>query len=47
MPTEQDRNTVSLFSRERVFELIRYFILFDANVKKSAAISSSSPSGKS
>lgn len=34
MPTEQDRNTVSLFSRERVFELIRYFILFDANVKK-------------
>ena len=34
MSTEQDRNTVSLFSRERVFELIRYFILFDANVKK-------------
>ena len=34
MPTEQYRNTVSLFSRERVFELIRYFILFDANVKK-------------
>ena len=34
MPTEQDRNTVSLFSSERVFELIRYFILFDANVKK-------------
>ena len=34
MPTEQDRNTVSLFSPERVFELIRYFILFDANVKK-------------
>lgn len=34
MPTEQDRNTVSLFSRERVYELIRYFILFDANVKK-------------
>lgn len=34
MPTEQDRNTVSLFSHERVFELIRYFILFDANVKK-------------
>ena len=33
-PTEQDRNIVSLFSRERVFELIRYFILFDANVKK-------------
>lgn len=34
VPTEQDRNIVSLFSRERVFELIRYFILFDANVKK-------------
>ena len=34
MPTEQDRNIVSLFSRERVFKLIRYFILFDANVKK-------------
>lgn len=34
MPTEQDRNIVSLFSRERVYELIRYFILFDANVKK-------------
>lgn len=34
MPTEQDRNIVSLFSQERVFELIRCFILFDANVKK-------------
>ena len=34
MPTEQDRNIVSLFSSERVYELIRYFILFDANVKK-------------
>lgn len=34
MPTEQDRNIVSLFSSERVFELIRSFILFDANVKK-------------
>lgn len=34
MSTEQDRNIVSLFSTERVFELIRYFILFDANVKK-------------
>ena len=33
-PTEQDRNIISLFSKERVFELIRYFILFDANVKK-------------
>lgn len=34
MPTEQDRNIVSLFSKERVMEFIRYFILFDANVKK-------------
>lgn len=34
MPTEQDGNIVSLFSPERVYELIRYFILFDANVKK-------------
>lgn len=34
MPTEQDRNIVSLFSPDRVYELIRYFILFDANVKK-------------
>ena len=34
MPTEQDKNIISLFSQERIFELIRYFILFDANVKK-------------
>ena len=33
-PTEQDRNIISLFSRERLMELIRYFVLFDANVKK-------------
>ena len=33
-PTEQDRNLISLFSKERVIELIRYFVLFDANVKK-------------
>ena len=33
-PTEQDRNMISLLSKERVFELSRYFILFDANVKK-------------
>lgn len=32
--TEQDRNLISLFSRERVMELMRYFVLFDANVKK-------------
>ncbi len=34
MPTEQDRAIVSLLSPERVFLLIKYFILFDANVKK-------------
>lgn len=34
IPTEQDKNLISLFTKERVFELIRYFILFDANVKK-------------
>ena len=33
-PTEQDQNLISLFSKERVIELIRYFVLFDANVKK-------------
>ena len=34
VPTQQDRNLISLFSQERVMELIRYFVLFDANVKK-------------
>ena len=34
LPTEQDRNIISLFSQERVFELFRYFILFDENIKK-------------
>lgn len=34
VPTEQDRNMISLFSRERLMELTRYFVLFDANVKK-------------
>ena len=33
-PTEQDRNMISLFSRERLMELTCYFVLFDANVKK-------------
>ena len=33
-PTEQDRNLISLFSLNRIMELIRYFVLFDANVKK-------------
>lgn len=44
IPTEQDRNLISLFTPARVMELIRYFVLFDANVKKSAAISSILPS---
>lgn len=33
-PTEQDRNIIPLFSRERLMDLTRYFVLFDANVKK-------------
>lgn len=33
IPTEQDRNLISLFTPARVMELIRYFVLFDANVK--------------
>lgn len=32
--TEQDRNIISLFRQERLMELTRYFVLFDANVKK-------------
>ena len=36
LPTEQDRNIISLLSRGRVMELVRYFVLFDANVKKIA-----------
>ena len=34
IPTEQDKNIISLFCKERVKELVRYFVLFDANVKK-------------
>ena len=33
-PTEQDRNMISLLCKERVMELMHYFVLFDANVKK-------------
>ena len=33
-PTVQDKTMISLLSKERVMELIRYFILFDENVKK-------------
>lgn len=34
IPTEQDKNIISLLSKERVMEIVRYFILYDANVKK-------------
>lgn len=34
MPTTQDRNIISLLHLERVIELIKYFILFDKDVKK-------------
>ncbi len=33
-PTEQDRILISLFSIRRLLELTRYFVVFDANVKK-------------
>ena len=33
-PTEQDRVLVSLFDLSRVRKLIKYFVLYDANVKK-------------
>ena len=32
--TEQDRNLVSLFAPERLLKLTRYFVIYDANVKK-------------
>jgi type I restriction enzyme R subunit len=35
-PTEQDRALVSLFTPERLLWLTRYYILYDANVKKIA-----------
>jgi type I restriction enzyme R subunit len=34
IPTEQDKNIISMFSKNRLMELAKYFILFDANVKK-------------
>ncbi|GBF33331.1 type I restriction-modification system restriction subunit R [Desulfocucumis palustris] len=34
--TEQDRAVVSMLSGDRLLELIRYFILYDSNVKKIA-----------
>ncbi len=32
--TIQDKNIISLFSKQRLLELTKYFVLFDANVKK-------------
>lgn len=34
VPTEQDKNIISLFKPSRLMELMRYFVLYDANVKK-------------
>lgn len=34
--TKQDEDIVSLFSKERFFEIVQYFIVFDLNVKKIA-----------
>ncbi|MBU7008819.1 type I restriction endonuclease subunit R [Phosphitispora fastidiosa] len=34
IPTTQDKNIVSLFHPKRIVELMRYFTLFDKNVKK-------------
>jgi type I restriction enzyme R subunit len=36
LPTEQDKALVSLYSPERLLKLIRWFTLYDANVKKIA-----------
>jgi len=33
-PTEQDRTIVSMYSPERLLRLVRYFVLYDAHVKK-------------
>lgn len=35
-PTAQDRNIVSLLSPERLMKLTKYFVLYDANIKKIA-----------
>lgn len=34
LPTEQDKNLVSLFDQKRVLEFIQYFILFEGKLKK-------------
>lgn len=33
-PTNQDKNIISMFSKERVYDLMRYFVFYDANIKK-------------
>lgn len=37
MPTDQDRLLISLLTKERLLEILRYFILFDAKVGKIVA----------
>lgn len=34
MATKQDKNIISLFTPNRAMEIIRFFVLYDANVKK-------------
>lgn len=34
MATEQDKNIISLFTPNRAMEIIRFFVIYDANVKK-------------
>jgi type I restriction enzyme R subunit len=36
LPTNQDKNIISLFHPERLLEITRYFVLYDKNVKKIA-----------
>lgn len=33
-PTIQDKNIISLFTKERLLQITKYFVLFDANIKK-------------
>ena len=36
LPTNQDKNIISLFHPERLLELTKYFVIFDKNIKKIA-----------
>ncbi len=36
LPTNQDKNIISLFSPERLLEITKYFVLYDKNIKKIA-----------